>query len=79
MSSALGLFLMHLGHDGSLREDRAETIRLVAGRVVHGGFRERIALRKRWVHGIFDGSSTKVSNTFVELRVRRVDIILLLS
>jgi acetate kinase len=49
-SSALGLFLRHLGRDESLKERGTGEIELVVHRVVHGGlFQEAVVLSEKTI------------------------------
>jgi len=52
-SSALGLFLRHLGQDESLKEHGAGEIELVVHRIVHGGlFHEAVVLSQETIREI---------------------------
>jgi len=52
-SSALGLFLTHLGRDESLREHGAGEIELVVHRIVHGGlFQDAVVLNQETIREV---------------------------
>lgn len=52
-SSALGLFLRHLGQDESLKEYGTGEVELVVHRIVHGGlFGEAVVLSEEAIEGI---------------------------